>query len=409
MTLKGKRVAVISITAPHPVTTGTRIRCQSVITALLDQGCEVTVIYVKDTKEAESSIAAKLGVARAIGLPPVRRPARMVLSLVRKILRTPPAIYSRIPLSLGAILVLRKLAASSPPFDLVVTEYSMSTRIRGLVRGHLHVLDTCDLLSLHSRKMAALAGLLERQRSGADDSFSRLPDVNAPSGPVVTDEEIEDFRRYDALIAIAESEFHALEKLGLPPANYLIPPCANRDHPEKTDYSGLPLFAFTSNIFNVQGFFHLHRLLPRILQLIPDFKVMVSGNPPTDLPESPAIVRVGFVDDINDLYRNASFAIIPVHDGTGQQLKVVEAMSYGLPVAGYRRRIDSSIITNGEEGYVADGEEEFIEAVVRLWNDRDLTAAMGLKGQRKLRSHFSQAAFNRTFSDMLGDIRSRQI
>ena len=60
-----------------------------------------------------------------------------------------------------------------------------------------------------------------------------------------------------------------------------------------------------------------------------------SINDPVRPAES--VTLRGFVNDLDPLLASARFAICPVFGGTGQQIKIVEAIARGLPVVALRR------------------------------------------------------------------------
>lgn len=408
MSVNRKRAAVICISAPSPPSTGTRLRCQSVIRSLIDQKYDVTVIYPRDTSESDEEIAIKLGLTKAISLPgnfPLTIFLKKVIAYFFKhmISEVP---YSRINLSFRAKYLLRKLK-KNPPFDLLITEYSIATPIRHYLRSKHYILDTCDLMSIHYHKVSASKKALSRWREMEDPAFLKIQFFDSFDS-VITKDEISDFKQYDALIAISESEHQQINQLQLSSHHYLIPPCVSVPDFTKTDYSGFPVFAYSSNIFNTQGLIHfINVLLPRIIEKIPDFRLIVTGNPPSEASNCSYLICVGFVEKIQDIYENAGFSIIPAYGGTGQQLKVAEAMSHSLAVVGYRKRIDESIFSDGLEGYLADNEEEFVSAVTKLWSDRYTSEIMGRKALAKVQMNLSQKSFNMAFEKVTGNLESQ--
>ena len=73
-----------------------------------------------------------------------------------------------------------------------------------------------------------------------------------------------------------------------------------------------------------------------------------------------------------DVYRSSAFAICPLLAGTGEQVKIVDAMAHGLAVVATRRSASSSPIVDGVNGYVVDSAEEFADRVSSSGSDRAL-------------------------------------
>lgn len=53
------------------------------------------------------------------------------------------------------------------------------------------------------------------------------------------------------------------------------------------------------------------------------------------------------------IYQQAKFAICPLIGGTGQQVKIIEAMAHGLPVVALHNVSESSPIEHGVNGFIA--------------------------------------------------------
>lgn len=84
-----------------------------------------------------------------------------------------------------------------------------------------------------------------------------------------------------------------------------------------------------------------------------------------------SLIWHGRVPDLTSLYQNASVFVAPLLSGSGIKIKILNALSRGLPV------VTTSL---GAEGFpagweesvsVADTPEEFVSAIERLCNDRD--------------------------------------
>ena len=77
----------------------------------------------------------------------------------------------------------------------------------------------------------------------------------------------------------------------------------------------------------------------------------------------------GWIDDIRDAYDSCKLFVAPLWSGTGQQNKILEAMSMGIPC------VTSSAVNNAigakhnSEIMVADSLDEFRSCIDRLLND----------------------------------------
>lgn len=400
-----KTAVVVCITAPFPVNSGTRLRSYSVIRWLRSNDYNVTAIYPGSDELSEGEVAYRIDIASAIALPSGNRMERGIRRVWNQMAKTfwgrSRESYSRIHIGFRAKKLLKKV--SNQNFDIAVTEYAIATSITSYINAGIYILDTCDLMSIHNDKVSHAQSLFNDYR----DKLSRVfVDLRASRRdfPTISDLEKNDLKRYDAVIAISKLEYNVIKDLDLRNRLYLIPPCV-KSEVSKDDYSGFPIFAFSPNIFNTQGILHfVDILLPDILKKVPNFKLYITGDVPAELRQRPELICLGFVTDIREAYQRASYAIIPVFDGTGQQLKVVEAMSFGLAVVGYRKRVDPSILTHQIHGYLADSETDFVNAVINLWNNADLRKIMGHDSQNHVVQSLSQAKFEAEMNQLCQEV-----
>ncbi len=118
-------------------------------------------------------------------------------------------------------------------------------------------------------------------------------------------------------------------------------------------------------------------MLPEVRRRAPDFELDAAGSTFAPWRPDPGIVLLGAVDDLDSLYARAAFAICPLLAGTGEQIKIIDAMAHGLPVVATRQTAGSSPIVDGVNGYVVDTAQEFAERAAELWNDRERCRSLG--------------------------------
>ncbi|MBB6236690.1 glycosyltransferase involved in cell wall biosynthesis [Pedobacter sp. AK013] len=81
------------------------------------------------------------------------------------------------------------------------------------------------------------------------------------------------------------------------------------------------------------------------------------------------ITSVNFVEDLSTYYLDAKVALCPMLTGTGTKIKVVEALSYGMPVVCNTRGIDGLIDKNNNGCLVSDDAVEFKNNIMELLTD----------------------------------------
>lgn len=204
--------------------------------------------------------------------------------------------------------------------------------------------------------------------------------------------EFDIYDKYKHTVCISEGE-RKLVAAHAPHTRALHLPMTHDSCNLDNDYSGHALFTVGPNIFNVQGYFYFsEKILPLVRGRYPDFQLTVTGTfcDPFAPRVTAGVVYKGFVDDLRKIYENAAFFICPVFGGTGQQVKIVEAMAHGLPVVALRDAANNSPLRHEENGLIADTADEFVEYVIRLWQDRLLCRILGEEARKTIAKEYSR-------------------
>ncbi|QXU41029.1 glycosyltransferase [Pedobacter sp. D749] len=128
------------------------------------------------------------------------------------------------------------------------------------------------------------------------------------------------------------------------------------------------IYVASDNIHNQKAanwfFSHVYPLLPTSVQ------ICIIGQINEHLSiKAPNIVSVNFAEDLSTYYQNAKVALCPMLTGTGTKIKVVEALSYGLPIVCNTRGIDGLINKTNNGCLVSDDPVEFGNNIMKLLTD----------------------------------------
>lgn len=206
-------------------------------------------------------------------------------------------------------------------------------------------------------------------------------------------EEYARYDRFDSVVAISPTEAELVQQRVHHAGVHYLPVALPVEDLDNT-HTGAPLLVISNNYFNIQGYlFFSKEILPRLRKEIPDFTVDVVGNVCDRLEAVPGMNRLGYVEDLRSAYRTARFALCPLLCGTGQQVKVAEAMAYGLPVVVMRQVAKSSPVKHGVNGLVAKDAAEFAQSVLRLFRDPALCRRMGEAARAEMAALYSPAKF----------------
>jgi glycosyltransferase involved in cell wall biosynthesis len=81
---------------------------------------------------------------------------------------------------------------------------------------------------------------------------------------------------------------------------------------------------------------------------------------------------IGRVKTVNEYYNKSRISIVPILIGSGSRLKILEAMSFGLPVVSTSKGAEGIACKHMNDIFIADSIEEFASSVIDLINDPNL-------------------------------------
>ncbi len=305
----------------------------------------------------------------------------------------------------GLCHALSEVCRSFDP-DVVLVNYSYYA---GLVRdtvfsSRIKLIEVHDLVTLN-RKMAD-ALLMDFKNK----DFEQIADIDYFSKRQLSADESE-YRHYDLFdgtIALSVFERNCI-KANTGQTKPFYVPMAYEPQRLKNTYSGSPLFAIGDNLFNMQGYvFFAMKILPRLLKDEPQFELQITGDGSKQIPSTTGIRSRGFVDDISSLYQHTPFTICPLIGGTGQQIKIVESMAYGVPAIALANIAASSPIEHGVNGFIAANEDEFANYVMTLFRDRDLCRRMGEAARKKIEAAFSKTILAGTIQNIITYLKAEK-
>ena len=106
-------------------------------------------------------------------------------------------------------------------------------------------------------------------------------------------------------------------------------------------------------------------------KLNPNLSICVVGKINEHISELPNVTKMHFVEDLDQVYSESRVAICPMLSGTGLKIKVVEALSFGLPVVCNPRGIDGLINKTNNGCLVAEDATTFSKYIEQLLTDEN--------------------------------------
>jgi len=298
----------------------------------------------------------------------------------------------------------KQLAEQTSP-DLIFLNYAFWDPLvdHQSMQSVTRIMETIDLLSLNRRMWQALAKRLPAPPINPADVTDEVlqEDFFQKLKLVVDPEEFRIYDRYNYTIAISQQEAQIIKK-NTSQTQVVHIPMTQQPVDIANDYSGPALFPTGPNHYNTQGYLYfVRRVLPLVRAKEPSFCLQVTGHSSTQVLPADGVLLSGFVPSMEPLYNSARFLVCPVFGGTGQQVKVVEAMAHGVPAVALRVAADRSPIQHEVNGMIANNAEEFAEHVLRLWKDPKLCAQLGDAARKTVAQEFSPTRLVEALSMMV--------
>ena len=136
---------------------------------------------------------------------------------------------------------------------------------------------------------------------------------------------------------------------------------------------------------------------PNLLQSLPARArlLIVGASPPPEIQRLACerIVVTGFVEDLTPWFDAARVFVAPLRFGAGIKGKVIESLRHGTPSVITPVAAEGIGISSGVDALIADIDEDFVDAVLRLYEDPLLWEGMQSAGYELVRKRFSQDKF----------------
>jgi glycosyltransferase involved in cell wall biosynthesis len=121
----------------------------------------------------------------------------------------------------------------------------------------------------------------------------------------------------------------------------------------------------------------------------------------------PAVDFIGDVDMVAPYYHETSLSVVPLLEGSGTRVKILEAMSLGSPVVSTRIGAQGIEAKDGREILLADTPEEFTAAISRLVRNQQLFDMMRLAGRRLVEQKYDWRAIGREINRTIEELSRR--
>jgi len=130
--------------------------------------------------------------------------------------------------------------------------------------------------------------------------------------------------------------------------------------------------------------------IKNVMPLLPaTIKGNIGGrNMPSQWKSTANWTMEGAIDDAHSFLLNGNVQFIPLHSGSGIRIKIVEAMSMGMPVVATAIAAEGSGLIPGEHYLEANTPQAFADAMVRCLSSRALQLDLSKKARAFALEHY---------------------
>ncbi len=149
-------------------------------------------------------------------------------------------------------------------------------------------------------------------------------------------------------------------------------------------------------------------VFPLIKKSLPQVRFYIVGNNPTDRVKALGcddIIVTGFVPEVTPYLLNSRVFVVPLRYGSGLKGKIGEALAAGIPIVTTSIGAEGMHLIHGRNAMIADGPEDFAEAVIEVYNDHSLWHRLSDEGKLHAQRHYSFEAAERYWLEIIDFIR----
>jgi len=145
-------------------------------------------------------------------------------------------------------------------------------------------------------------------------------------------------RRADRVFVCSETDRRHLRRLmGVRNVDVIpnaVPHVANGTPATDPNVLFIGAYSYPPNV--VAAEYLVQEVWPRLTQLRPSVRLLIAGPRSEEIPSfhhpPQGVEFLGFVPDLDSLYRRTRLVCCPIQSGGGTRIKILEAASYGIPV-----------------------------------------------------------------------------
>ncbi len=221
--------------------------------------------------------------------------------------------------------------------------------------------------------------------------------------------EIQLLQNFDRIITISETEFTLLSKTPkIKNRLFLVPMlaqsnCLIKNHKHINEKFRLLFIGsrYDPNVDAVNSF--CEKVLPFLKSSV-EFIVAGGVSLVKGLTSKVQITRLGFVENLDQLYNSIDAVVLPISYGSGVSIKAIEALSYGKPIVSTKKGVRGLSVKHNQEVLIANSLEEFPKFIEALISDSHLRLYLSTNALKYINKKHSKELIYKKLDNLIFNI-----
>lgn len=229
------------------------------------------------------------------------------------------------------------------------------------------------------------------------------------SALLTKERELNIIKRADLTVVVSEEEKRTLQEL-LPSAKILVFPAlyaevANEvnSFTERKDIFFMGSYPHTPNADGVMWF--VKEIWPLVHQKMPEVSFHIIGSSASDeiirLGSKPGVIYKGYIKDISTILSTIRLGVAPLRYGAGIKGKVAMTLGAGVPCICTTIAAEGMSLIDGKDTMIEDDPESFAEAIIKVYDNKELWNSLSLNGREHIKRMFSKESNRRSLLSLL--------
>lgn len=204
-------------------------------------------------------------------------------------------------------------------------------------------------------------------------------------------EEINLLNQIDCIATLSVDDEQKLKQLTNTEIVHIPVSASNHEQIKITDspsFCFLGVMDWAPNVEAVDYF--LDAILPELAKKIsnPTFQIAGKYSENQLSWQNKTNVKVhGFVSDLHSFFESAGIFVAPILSGSGVKIKIMEAMSFGIPCVLTEKSAEGLLLPAAYP--IAKNTKEFVELCIELYSDKTLRQSLGQLGWETMKEYYA--------------------